>query len=59
MVMTQKVKPKVGVSIIHRRMPQHKCFDLVRYFVRVVPCPPYAQGPQIVVGVEVRGIAGA
>ena len=30
----------VYVSCNARRMPQHKCFDLVRYFFRVPPCLP-------------------
>ena len=25
-------------------LPQHKCFDLVRYFFRVPPCPPLRPG---------------
>jgi len=25
-------------------LPQHKCFDLVRYFFRVPPCPPPTPG---------------
>ena len=40
------------------RIEQHKCFDLVRHFVMVPPCPPTPKVGQFFWGVKLKVSAG-